>query len=123
MKIRIKDSSIRLRLSKSDINVLSDEGCILAECQIAPRNTLKYMISIAEGDEVEVKMKYYTIDVKVPYDLLQKFYKEDQVGLSHTIANGLDKGLFILIEKDFQCLVPRSNEDESNLYANPQAKI
>lgn len=122
MKIRIKDSSIRLRLSKADIITLSEEGCVLAECQITPRNTLKYMISIAEGEVIEVKMKYHTIDIKVPYDQLQNFYQEDQIGFNHTLENGLEAGLHILVEKDFQCLVPRANEDESNLYANPQAK-
>lgn len=121
MKIRIKDSSIRLRLSKSDVNTLSSEGCILAECQIAPKNTLKYMISIAEKDEIEVKLKYHTIDVKIPYAQLQKFFQDEEIGIQHTVDNGQNKGLFILVEKDFQCLVPRSHEDETNLYTNPQA--
>lgn len=122
MKIRIKDSSIRLRLSKSDISTLSEEGCLLAECQIAPGNTFKYMISIAESDEIKVKMKYQTLDVKVPYNKLQEFYQEDQIGFDYNLKNGLTGGLHILVEKDFQCLVPRSHEDESNLYANPQAE-
>ena len=122
MKIRIKDSSIRLRLSKMDINTLAEEGCILAECQIATGNTLKYMISISDTDEMAIKMKFHTIDIKVPYDQLQTFYNGDQVGFDHTIKNGTDAGLYILVEKDFQCLVPRSHEDESSLYTNPQAK-
>jgi len=122
MKIRIKDSSIRLRLSKVDINTLSDEGCVLAECQIMPSNTLKYMISIAENDEISIKMKYNTIDLKIPYEQLQQFTHGDQVGFDCTLPNGTDKGLYILVEKDFQCLVPRSHEDESNLYNNPLAK-
>ncbi len=122
MKIRIKDSTIRLRLSKMDINTLSEEGCILSECQIAVGNTLKYMISLTEKDEISIKMKYNTIDLKVPFGQLETFLEEDQVGFDHTIDNGIDGGLYILVEKDFQCLVPRSNEDESNLYSNPQAK-
>lgn len=121
MKIRIKDSSIRLRLSKIDVNTLAEEGCILSECQFAPGNTLKYMISISDKDEIGMKMKYQTIDIKVPYEQLQNFYNGDLVGFEHTVKNGTDGGLRILVEKDFQCLVPRS-EDESNLYANPQTK-
>ena len=122
MKIRIKDSSIRLRLSKVDISTLSDEGCVLSECQIAPENTLKYMISISDKEEITIKMKYHTIDLKIPYDQLQVFLQDDQVGFSHTIDNGLEGGLSILVEKDFQCLVPRPHEDESNLYTNPLAE-
>jgi len=122
MKIRIKDSSIRFRLSKSDISTLSEEGCLLSECQIAPGNSLKYMISVADNDKISLKMKYHTINVKVPYNLLQKFYLEDQIGFNHTVPNGLEEGLYILVEKDFQCLIPRPQEDLSNLYANPQAK-
>ncbi len=122
MKIRIKDSSIRLRLSKMDINTLSEEGCILSECQITVGNTLKYMISLSDKEEISIKMKYNTIDLKVPYDQLETFLQDDQVGFNCTVDNGLEGGLKILVEKDFQCLVPRSHEDESNLYTNPQAK-
>lgn len=122
MKIRIKDSSIRLRLSKDDINTLSEEGCVLSECQIAVGNSLKYMISISDNDDISIKMKYNTIDLKVPYEQLQTFYQEDQVGFDHTVDNGIENGLYILVEKDFQCLVPRPQEDETNLYKNPLAK-
>ena len=122
MKIRIQDSSIRLRLSKIDINTLSEEGCVLSECQISIGNTLKYMISLSDKDEISIKMKYHTIDIKVPYDKLETFLQDDQVGFEHTLENGVEGGLTILVEKDFQCLVPRSNEEESNFYANPQAK-
>lgn len=122
MKIRIKDSTIRLRLSKMDINTLSEEGCVLSECQISIGNTLKYMISLSDKEEISIKMKYNTIDLKVPYDQLQTFFQEDQVGFDFTIDNGVEGGLYILVEKDFQCLIPRSQEDESNLYVNPQAK-
>lgn len=122
MKIRIKDSSIRFRLSKIDINTLSEEGCVLSECQINIGNTLKYMISLSDKDELSIKMKYNTIDLKVPFGQLEKFFQEDQVGFEETLENGEEGGLFILVEKDFQCLVPRSHEDESVLYSNPQAK-
>ena len=122
MKIRIKDSSIRLRLSKMDVNTLSEQGCILSECQITVGNTLKYMISLSDKEEMSIKMKYNTIDLKVPYDQLEAFLKEDQVGFERIINNGAEGGLHILVEKDFQCLVPRVHEDEANLYTNPQAK-
>lgn len=122
MKIRIKDSSIRLRLSKVDINSLSEEGCTLSECQITVGNTLKYMISLTDRDEISIKMKYQTIDIKVPHSKMDLFLQEDQVGFDHTIENGLDGGLYILVEKDFQCLIPRDHEDETNLYTNPQSK-
>ena len=122
MKIRIKDSSIRLRLSKKDVNILSEEGCVLSECQITVGNTLKYMISLSDKEEISIKMKYNTIDLKVPHDQLEAFLREDKVGFEHIIVNGVEGGLHILVEKDFQCLVPRVQEDETNLYTNPQAK-
>ena len=122
MKIRIQDSSIRLRLSKLDINTLSEEGCVLSECQISIGNTLKYMISLSDKDEISIKMKYHTIDIKVPYGQLETFLQDDQVGFEHILDNGAEGGLSILVEKDFQCLVPRSKEDEANFYVNPQAK-
>ena len=122
MKIRIKDSSIRLRLSKLDINTLSEEGCVLSECQITIGNSLKYMISLTDKDEISIKMKYHIIDIKVPHSQLETFLQDDQVGFDHTVNNGSEGGLYILVEKDFQCLVPRSNEDETDFYTNPQAK-
>jgi hypothetical protein len=56
MKIRIKDSSIRLRLSKKNVNSLSEEGCVLSECQITVGNTLKYMISLSDKEEISIEI-------------------------------------------------------------------
>ncbi|MDG2455745.1 MAG: hypothetical protein P8N47_08050 [Bacteroidia bacterium] len=39
---------------------------------------------------------------------------DERVGFDHTV-----NGLFILLEKDWQCLKPRDHEDESNLYQHP----
>jgi hypothetical protein len=57
------------------------------------------------------------ITVYVPSAITEKWDIDERVGFdAHDTS-----GLYILVEKDFQCLKPRPHEDESGLFPNPQA--
>jgi hypothetical protein len=117
MKLRIQDNSIRLRLSQSDVHQLVHEGLVSGACRF-PINTLKYTIlhneltSALQADFLEKEIKVW-----MPSSLVNGWDQDDRVGFDAYDTNGL----YILIEKDFQCLQPRPNEDESDLYTNPDS--
>ena len=61
------------------------------------------------------------IALRVPETSVLAWANSDQVGLRG--EQSLDGGgvLTLLVEKDFRCLAPRPDEDESDLYPNPRA--
>ena len=48
--------------------------------------------------------------------MIKDWHLNDKVGFEAE----MDNGCYILVEKDFQCLVPRAEEAEDDLYPNPQ---
>jgi len=123
MKIRIKDSSIRFRLSQTEVKKLYKKGKISSVCQFGSTSKFKYSIVSKEGGNSEyicVYLKRNHIKVELSATDVKEWYKTELEGFDVEMDNGTDEGLYLLIEKDWQCLVPR-DEDETDLYDNPNA--
>ena len=116
MKIRIKGNSVRLRLSQNEVNSLVKDHMITDTCSLA-NSQFVYRIKASDNNEIDVLMSGSELDVHVPMDLLKDWDTDTRVGFDHTLNNGT----YVLIEKDFKCLIERTHEDESNLYPNPRA--
>jgi hypothetical protein len=119
MKIRISGNSIRLRLTQSEVSLFVIQGSVSAACQIG-NQTLTYEITQDEAaNQVKASMAGQTITVHVPKEIAQFWDVDTRVGFDAKDENGL----YVLVEKDFQCLKPRPHEDESDNFPNPQATI
>lgn len=118
MKIRINGNSIRIRLSQSETSTLVNHGEISSVCEFID-GRLKY--TLTQGDYSVLKANFLNseITVCIPKSYVLEWDKNETIGFDGKDTNGL----YILIEKDFQCLKPRDHEDESNLYANPQSTV
>ena len=117
MKIRIKNNSLRLRLTQSEVSNLVEEKELWDFCDLIGGG-LKYGIVCAEIDSMKASISDSTIEVRLSNNLVTDWDKNNKIGFNST----MDNGTFILIEKDFKCLVDREDEDESNMYPNPLAK-
>lgn len=118
MKLRISGNSIRLRLTQTEVSQLVVAGEVVSSCLIGA-NTFTYKVVKFDGSHITLDFENATITVSVPAALIVNWNLNDTVGFEATDENGL----FILIEKDFVCLKPRINEDESDNYPNPQSII
>lgn len=118
MKIRISGNSIRLRLTQTEVVQFVITGKVNSTCQIG-NNLLTYSIIQEETDFIFAQMSGQSITICVPLELAKHWDTDDRVGFDTIDKNGL----YILIEKDFQCLKPRSHEDESDNFPNPQSTI
>ena len=115
MKIRIKDDSVRFRLAQTEVTQLVHTGETWSKCQF-PIGELIYGLIATDDDEITSTFTNGKIITKIPRLLIARWDTDQRVGFDNTTD-----GLYILIEKDWQCLKPRAHEDESNLYVNPQA--
>ena len=117
MKLRISGNSIRLRLSMTEVEKLVHGNFVQDKCHIGS-STLTYQVNQnTREDKLSATYSNDLIDVKIPKEWLTNWDKDERVGFEGHDNNGL----YILVEKDFQCMKPRPQEDESDLFVNPNA--
>ncbi|MEM7548934.1 MAG: hypothetical protein AAF363_04635 [Bacteroidota bacterium] len=116
MKIRIKGNSVRFRLDKLDLQLLEENGRVDEKTEF-PSSTFIYSVLSSRNEEIESDFKSNRIELRLPETLIQKWINSDQVGFENN-----EGSLKILIEKDFQCLTPREEEDDLNTFPNPLEK-
>lgn len=120
MKIRILGNSIRLRLSQTEVQHLSEKGKVEEQTQfgLAPNSVLIYSILRKETPTIHAAYSDNYIQIFLPNQMASDWAASDEVGLENHMPLGDGNALHILIEKDFKCLTERS-EDESDLFPNP----
>ena len=120
MKLRIRDNSIRLRLSQSEVQTLRNEGLVSAALNFPGGTVIEYVLeSTPASVSLSAQYSSNTIRVLVPESIVGEWADSDQVSISS--EQNLDDAdvLTLLVEKDFSCLSPRENEDESDMFAHP----
>lgn len=123
MKIRIKGNSIRIRLSKSDLDKFSANG-YLEETTTFVSSTLTYALKKRNdsfGETLTADMQNNTITMYVPQKIANEWHNIDKVGYDASMAIGKGEMLYILLEKDFKCL-DETIEDQSDNFDNPLLK-
>jgi Family of unknown function (DUF7009) len=119
MKLRIKGSSLRLRLTQGEVQRLEAEGEVAEQVHFGAGATLTYRLRT--GSTISAISASYgnnIIDIRVPEAAALDWSRTERVALEHAEpASG--GALRILIEKDWNCLAPRSEEDESDNFPHP----
>jgi len=120
MKIRIKGNSVRIRLSKSELDKFAANG-YLEETTAFVSSTLTYALEKRAdiyGNTLTADMQNNTITMFIPQSLLTEWTQTDRVGFEANMM--LDNGevLYLLLEKDFKCL-DETIEDQSDNFDNP----
>jgi len=119
MKLRIKGSSLRLRLTQGEVRSLEAEGEVAEQVQFGGGARLTYRLRTdTQNPKISATYGDNVIDIRVPREAALTWSRTDQVTLSHA-QGGDDARLQIVIEKDWNCLAPRANEDESDNFPHP----
>jgi hypothetical protein len=118
MKLRILNNTIRLRLSQSELEVLKSEHQVSGKT-IFMNSEFIYSLIISDSEEdVSAEFEKGHLKVKLEKKLAGNWIEGDLTGLSNKDTSSLS----ILVEKDFQCLHKRPNEDETDSFPNPLAE-
>lgn len=120
MKLRLKDNTVRIRLSVAEVDSLIGRGQISATTVFPGQSGLTTEIVLEDVDCVEASFKNNKITLSIPSHLLTGWNLDNQVGHRWQIPLGNNHFLDLLLEKDFRCLTERPGEDESTLYPNPK---
>ena len=119
MKLRIRGNSVRLRLSRSEVEAFERDGRVEDSARFGPGAKLSYALERSGGGAVSARLEGVGVVVSIPGEMAASWCGSDQVGIEAEHPCGEGESLKILVEKDFTCLKTRSGEDESDAFPNP----
>lgn len=119
MKLRIQDNSIRLRLTRSEVDGLSANGSVSATVCFPDGAKLEYSVETsALTGQPRARFSSDRLVVQIPQDIVRQWAVTEEVSI--TGSQPLEDGaLSILVEKDFACLTPREGEDDADMFPHP----
>src|SRR5688500_2100415 len=119
MKLRIKGNSVRIRLSKTEVEALSS-GTALEDRTSFGSSRFGYLVQpVMEGDALDADYENGTIKMYVPKSLLTEWPSNAVVGFESRMKVNATESLYLLLEKDFKC-IDQTSEDQSDFYDNPE---
>lgn len=122
MKLRIKGDSIRLRVSRSELQRLAD-GQVIEEIVHLTGGNFGY--ALGSSTQVTATTASFCdgrIALLISDAELAKWLDESEVGIYPSVSTASDRLLEFTIEKDFACL-DRSEEENSDTFANPHSVV
>ena len=122
MKLRIRADTLRLRLTRSEVDRIA-AGETIEEITPFPDGTaLTYALrpGSVRGAEQVASDAGTRIDIEIPSSAAVEWAQSLEVGFcgEHPFQLG---PLAVLIEKDFTCITPREGEEELDTFPNPNA--
>lgn len=123
MKLRIRGNSIRLRLTKSEVEQIAENGSVEEIVEFGAPENQRFIYALTISTEIEsprAVLENNRISVLLPKFEAIKWANTNQAGISAEQTLGGDKTLRILIEKDFACLEDRPGEDDADAFPHPQ---
>lgn len=120
MKLRIRDNSLRFRLTRSEVDTLRDDGLVDAKVNFSGGAMISYVVeSSAAVLKPTADFVNNQFQIRIPEATIKAWADSDRVSISADEA--LDGGdvLTLLVEKDFACLAPREGEDETDMFPHP----
>ncbi len=121
MKLRLLDDSIRLRLSRDEVIAADEQGIVEGQTRFPDGSVFTFALEALEnGSNASASYASDRLVVKLPAPKISAWAKDDTaVSLHDELTLPLGGPLKLLVEKDFRCIAPRDDEDQSKLFQNP----
>ena len=120
MKLRIRGNSLRLRVSRTEVLRVAEQGSAEDSIRFAPGTEWRYGIEVRPGGDVAAQFAANSLRVVLPKARVEQWLDDQEVAIEGQQPIGNGEILRILVEKDYACLAPRTGEDDSDLFVNPQ---
>ena len=118
MKLRIKGNSIRIRLTRTEVEKFVNTGYLEEQTSFLENKFIYALQSMNDINEMAASFGQNKISIFVPANLLVDWPQNDVIGFNSNMPLTTTDSLYILIEKDFICL-DETTEDQSDNYENP----
>jgi hypothetical protein len=123
MKLRIRGNTLRLRLSRSEVDEVAERGEVRDGIAFGAGLAERLGYALVTSDAASVttaRLEGGSVEVIVPRALAREWAASERVGFeAEQSIGGGGAVLKILVEKDFACLTPRTGEDDTDAFPNP----
>lgn len=122
MKLRLLDDSIRLRLSQSDVVDAERQGVVEGQTRFPDGSSFRFALETLREGPASAGFAGDRMVVGLPATEISAWANDDSaVSLEGEVDLPDGSQLKLLVEKDFQCLTERPDEDQSDLFQNPDS--
>ncbi|MES2780736.1 MAG: hypothetical protein V4651_12655 [Bacteroidota bacterium] len=121
MKIRIKGNSVRIRLTRSEVDHFGSEGYLEEHTSFGTVN-LTYALQKNEQETLTASFENNKVTMNMPAKWAEEWLATERVGYEGNMPLPNGESLYLLLEKDFVCL-DNTTEDQSDNYPNPLAEF
>ena len=119
MKLRLRGDSLRLRLTRGEVQQLAQSGSVEERVHITPSGVLVYRLKrVKSATTLGASFVNGEVEIQVPESMAREWCASELVTLAHVQPHG-EVQLHIVVEKDYACLAPREDEDESDNFRHP----
>jgi hypothetical protein len=118
MKLRISGNSLRIRVTRSELEALRGAGSVEEQLTLSPEVALRYRLELTDSGPLRAELTDNCLTLDLPAASADSWFAETSVSVEGSQPVG-SANVQLLVEKDFQCLVPREGEDQTDYFANP----
>ena len=125
MKLRIKGNSLRVRITRSEVDRLVNDGRIEETTWLGrdDGSRISYVLEHEAGAKaVGLRFDPPVLAVVVPTSQMREWATGDEVGIYTSLDLGARGALDLVIEKDFACL-HGTDEDNEDAFPNPNMAV
>lgn len=126
MKLRLRDDTLRLRLTRSEVDTLASRGRLEARTRLGGASLLYAVEATESSQEPEARLALTShraeLVVRLSRDRVRSWAEGDAVGIygEQEMPDGEGR-LSLAVEKDFRCLTPRDEaEDPPDAFPHPR---
>lgn len=126
MKLRVRGDSMRLRLTRGEVERLAAGEAVTDALRFGGGVALETCVVTGDVAAPGARMDVagggatVTVTVTLPADATRRWAASDEEGIEATQPH--DAGaLRIVVQKDFACLAPRAGDDDVDTFPHPEA--
>ena len=118
MKLRLRESSVRLRLTRPEVAAIGRGERVEAVTRLPDGSEFRYALAVVDVGEVSARLSDGCLEVLAPRAIATTWATSDEVAISavREIPGGVCS---LLIEKDFACLHPRPEDQGVETFPHP----
>jgi hypothetical protein len=124
MKLRLRNNSVRLRLTKGEVAYLAETGAVEEAIEFGTgidERLIYALVSVDDAVAMHASIEGERVTIFVPEEEISEWAATDRIGIEAEYPIGGGKILRILVEKDFRCLEPRTGGDDADTFSHPRS--
>lgn len=121
MKLRIRDNTLRFRLTQTEVEALRTGIAVEAATRFPAGATFIYRLEPTDAASLSARFERGTVSVSLPNSLVGPWAAGTDEGITGQQSIPDAAPLRVSVEKDFACLKPRDPAEDRDAFPHPRS--